>query len=123
MQRGRDPVGEFVDVERPASTGDFVVVVNASKVKLTGRKLDQKTYFKHTGYMGHESHTPARDLLGPRLGEVHEGIGTLVLHNDLVPLRATKEKNAYEKGESHEFILECPYHRFVSGKFRGELGP
>ena len=34
-----------------------------SKVKLTGRKMDQKTYFKHTGYMGHESHTAARDLL------------------------------------------------------------
>ncbi len=43
--------------------GDFVVVINAAKVKLTGRKLDQKTYFKHTGYMGHESHTAARDLL------------------------------------------------------------
>jgi len=34
-----------------------------SQVKLTGRKVDQKTYFKHTGYMGHESHTPARNLL------------------------------------------------------------
>ena len=43
--------------------GDFVVVINASQVKLTGRKADQKTYFKHTGYMGHESHTPARNLL------------------------------------------------------------
>src|SRR3569832_459131 len=32
--------------------GDFVVVVNADKVKLTGRKLDQKTYFWHTGYPG-----------------------------------------------------------------------
>ena len=43
--------------------GDFVVVVNAAKVKLTGRKMDQKTYFKHTGYMGHESHTAVKDLL------------------------------------------------------------
>jgi large subunit ribosomal protein L13 len=43
--------------------GDFVVVINASKVKLTGRKITNKTYFKHTGYMGHESHTPARELL------------------------------------------------------------
>ncbi len=43
--------------------GDFVIVVNASKVKLTGRKLDQKTYFSHSGYMGHERHTPARVLL------------------------------------------------------------
>jgi large subunit ribosomal protein L13 len=43
--------------------GDFVVVVNASKVRLTGRKEENKTYFSHTGYMGHERHTPARDLL------------------------------------------------------------
>ncbi|MCO4744621.1 MAG: 50S ribosomal protein L13 [Proteobacteria bacterium] len=33
-------------------TGDFVVVVNASQVNLTGRKLDQKLYHRHTGYMG-----------------------------------------------------------------------
>ena len=38
--------------------GDFVIVVNASKVRLTGRKLDQKRYFRHTGYMGHERFTP-----------------------------------------------------------------
>ena len=43
--------------------GDFVVVINAAKVKLTGSKLDTKSYFSHSGYMGHESHTPARKML------------------------------------------------------------
>ena len=43
--------------------GDFVVVVNASKVKLTGRKPEQKQYFRHTGYMGHERFTPASRVL------------------------------------------------------------
>lgn len=43
--------------------GDFVVVVNASKVKLTGRKLENKRYFRHTGYMGHERFTPVKNLL------------------------------------------------------------
>jgi len=33
-------------------TGDFVVVINAKKVKLTGKKLEQKYYFRHTGYPG-----------------------------------------------------------------------
>ncbi len=33
-------------------TGDFVVVVNADKVKLTGRKADQKMYYSHSGYPG-----------------------------------------------------------------------
>ncbi|HEV8597892.1 MAG TPA: 50S ribosomal protein L13 [Gemmatimonadales bacterium] len=43
--------------------GDFVVVVNAAKVKLTGKKLEQKKYFGHSGYMGHESFTPVQQLL------------------------------------------------------------
>jgi large subunit ribosomal protein L13 len=33
-------------------TGDHVIVINADKVKLTGRKLEQKTYYRHTGYPG-----------------------------------------------------------------------
>jgi large subunit ribosomal protein L13 len=33
-------------------TGEFVVIVNAEKVKLTGRKLEQKTYYRHTGWTG-----------------------------------------------------------------------
>jgi large subunit ribosomal protein L13 len=43
--------------------GDHVVVVNAEKVRLTGRKADQKTYFRHTGYMGHEKHIPFKRVL------------------------------------------------------------
>jgi large subunit ribosomal protein L13 len=39
-------------------TGDNVIVINASKVKVTGRKAEQKQYFRHTGYMGHERFTP-----------------------------------------------------------------
>ncbi len=43
-------------------TGDFVVVVNAEKVLLTGRKMDQKIYYRHTGYMGGLKSTTARKL-------------------------------------------------------------
>ncbi|MGD2045696.1 MAG: 50S ribosomal protein L13 [Gemmatimonadota bacterium] len=43
--------------------GDNVVVVNAEKVRLTGRKADQKTYFRHTGYMGGEKHIPYKRML------------------------------------------------------------
>ena len=39
-------------------TGDGVIVINASKVRVTGRKAEQKQYFHHTGYMGHERFTP-----------------------------------------------------------------
>ncbi len=45
-------------------TGDSVIIVNAAKVRLTGRKLEQKRYFRHTGYMGHEKFTAVRTVLG-----------------------------------------------------------
>jgi len=33
-------------------TGDFVIVINASKIRLTGKKMDKKIYYSHSGYMG-----------------------------------------------------------------------
>ncbi len=47
-------------------TGDFVVVVNAAKVRLTGRKLDDKIYYRHSGYPGGIKATPAGKLLAQR---------------------------------------------------------
>ncbi|MDQ6718866.1 MAG: 50S ribosomal protein L13 [Gemmatimonadota bacterium] len=44
-------------------TGDNVIVINAAKVKVTGKKADQKLYFRHTGYMGHERFTPFATML------------------------------------------------------------
>jgi large subunit ribosomal protein L13 len=49
--------------------GDHVVVINADKVKLTGRKLDQKTYHWHTGYPGGIKSRTAGNLLGGRFPE------------------------------------------------------
>ena len=49
--------------------GDFVVVVNADKVKLTGRKLEQKTYYWHTGYPGGIKETTAGKVLDGRFPE------------------------------------------------------
>ena len=44
-------------------TGDFVIVVNADKVKLTGRKREQKTYYRHTGYTGNLKEITADKVL------------------------------------------------------------
>jgi len=44
-------------------TGDFVVVVNAEKVRLTGNKLDQKMYWRHSGYPGGIKGRTARQML------------------------------------------------------------
>jgi large subunit ribosomal protein L13 len=43
-------------------TGDWIVVINADKVVLTGRKLDQKNYYRHSGYIGGLKTTSAREL-------------------------------------------------------------
>jgi large subunit ribosomal protein L13 len=47
-------------------TGDFVVVVNADKIRLTGKKLDKKVYFWHTGYPGGIKDISAKDLLAKK---------------------------------------------------------
>lgn len=44
-------------------TGEFVVVVNADKIKLTGDKWNQKTYYRYSGYMGGVKSTTARKLI------------------------------------------------------------
>ena len=51
-------------------TGEFVVVVNAEKVQLTGRKMDQKVYVKYTGWAGGRRETPIRDVLAKKPEEV-----------------------------------------------------
>jgi len=43
--------------------GDFVVIINADKIKLTGNKLEQKTYYRHTGYVGGIKSITAKKLL------------------------------------------------------------
>lgn len=47
-------------------TGDHVIIINAEKVVLTGRKLDQKKYYHHTGYPGGLKETSYRDLLNKK---------------------------------------------------------
>jgi len=44
-------------------TGDNVVVINAEKVKLTGKKMTDKKYFRHTGYIGSETFTTASEMM------------------------------------------------------------
>lgn len=43
--------------------GDYVVVVNADKIQLTGRKIEQKKYYHHTGYVGGIKETSVADML------------------------------------------------------------
>jgi large subunit ribosomal protein L13 len=52
--------------------GDYVIVLNAKQVRLTGRKADQKEYFRHSGYMGGERFIPFKTMLAKRPERVIE---------------------------------------------------
>jgi len=47
-------------------TGDYVVVVNAEKIAVTGKKLSDKMYYRHTGYVGNLKSTNLEDLLAKK---------------------------------------------------------
>ena len=55
-----------------ADTGDFVIVINAEKVAVTGKKLDQKIYYRHSEYVGGMKETPLREKLAKAPTEVVE---------------------------------------------------
>lgn len=44
-------------------TGDYIIIVNADKIRFTGKKLDQKIYYHHTGYPGGLKETTARQMM------------------------------------------------------------
>ena len=53
-------------------TGDYVIVVNAEKVKTTGKKLDQKIYYHHSDYVGGMKETALREMLAKKPEKVIE---------------------------------------------------
>lgn len=53
-------------------TGDYVIVVNAEKIKVTGRKMDQKIYYRHSDYVGGMKETTLKEKLAKKPEEVIE---------------------------------------------------
>ena len=53
-------------------TGDYVVVINASKVKVTGKKLDQKIYYHHSDYVGGMKETTLKEMMAKKPEKVIE---------------------------------------------------
>ncbi len=64
--------------------GDFVVVVNAGKVKVTGKKVQQKTYYRHSGYPGGLKETSLSRMLEKHPERVvHQAVKGMLPHNRL----------------------------------------
>ena len=53
-------------------TGDYLIVVNADKIKVTGKKLDQKIYYHHSDYVGGMKETTLREMLAKKPEKVVE---------------------------------------------------
>ena len=53
-------------------TGDYVVIINAEKIKVTGKKLDQKIYYHHSDYVGGMKETTLREMLAKKPEKVVE---------------------------------------------------
>jgi large subunit ribosomal protein L13 len=88
--------------------GDFVVVVNAEQVKLTGRKLTNKLYFRHTGYMGHEKYTSARDVLAKHPERVIERAVQGMLPKNSLARQKLRNKLKVYAGPAHPHDAQQP---------------
>lgn len=88
--------------------GDFVVVINAAKVRLTGRKREQKQYFRHTGYMGHERFTPVARVLATRPERVIEHAVFGMLPKSTLGRQALRKKLKVYAGAEHPHVAQQP---------------
>jgi len=87
--------------------GDFVVVVNAEKIKFTGKKLTDKRYFRHSQYISGIKETSAGDLLQKKPEKViFEAVKGMLPKTKLSDRLMTKLK--VYKGESHPHIAQQP---------------
>ena len=88
-------------------TGDFVVVINADKVRLSGKKEEQKTYMSFSGYVGgHKSESVrARRARHPEL-LVERAVRGMIPHNRLG--RAVYRKLKVYRGDSHPHAAQQP---------------
>jgi len=79
--------------------GDFVIVINAEQVEVTGKKLDQKMYYRHSGYPGGLKQINLRDLLATRPERVIEHAVKGMLPHNRLGRRLRKKLRVYAGSE------------------------
>ena len=88
-------------------TGDFVIVINADKVILTGKKLDQKIYYKHSGFVGGLKETKYRKLLAEKPEEAMRHAVVGMLPKGPLGRQMAKKLKIYA-GAEHEHAAQKP---------------
>jgi large subunit ribosomal protein L13 len=89
-------------------TGDFVIVINASKVKVTGKKSEQKEYFRHTGYMGHEKYTTFANMIAKFPERVIEKAVYGMLPKSSLAKQSLRRKLRVYGGAEHPHAAQQP---------------
>ncbi|BEP30093.1 50S ribosomal protein L13 [Helicovermis profundi] len=88
-------------------TGDFVIIINAEKIKVTGKKLDQKMYRWHTGYLGHLRERTLREMMQTKPEKVvFAAVKGMLPKNSLGNTMAKKLK--VYRGPEHEHQAQKP---------------
>lgn len=87
--------------------GDFVVVINADKVRVTGRKMDQKFYYRHSGYPGGIKSISLRDQLAQHPERVVQAAVRGMLPKNKLGRQMIKKLKIYA-GDSHPHSAQQP---------------
>ena len=98
------------------NSGDAVIVINAAQVKLTGRKVEQKRYFRHTGYMGHERFTPVKKVLAGRPERVIERAVWGMLPKTTLSRQHVKQMLKVYAGPTHPHAAQQPQSLSLEAK-------
>lgn len=88
-------------------TGDYVIIINAEKIKLTGRKLEQKNYSYHTGYPGGLKQIPYKDLIESKPEKIIELAVKGMLPKSSLGRNMIKKLKVYS-GPEHKHEAQMP---------------
>ncbi len=88
-------------------TGDYVIVVNADKIKVTGKKLDQKIYYHHSDYVGGMKETTLKEMLAKKPERVIELAVKGMLPKGPLGRQMIKKLHVYA-GPEHEQAAQKP---------------
>jgi len=88
-------------------TGDFIIVINADKVRLTGRKLDNKVYYHHTGYIGGIKAQTAKSMMDKHPERIIDNDVWGILPKNTLGKQMLKKLKVY-KGAEHPHQAQAP---------------
>ena len=88
-------------------TGDYVIIVNADKIKVTGKKLDQKIYYRHSDYVGGMKETTLKELLAKKPEDVIKFAVKGMLPKGPLGRQMIKKLHVYA-GPEHNHVAQKP---------------